>query len=332
MLNELVDSDGPDDSTTAWRHLRGLRHRAPGATSSSEERFEVFNTSLAQAEELLGAARTVGPASRPLLAFYGLSQAGRAVASAALSVGADDYELVGHGIACPRLREQLKAAPSLAEVVVRARSAGAFPVVAAALRSGFPTTDVALGDLWALLPDLAPHSLVGTGSARSLRVMLGFRGIDPALFVPEIPTTTYSIPELDEWMRLHYPTLDRWALEDEPAAVESESRRIAGVHLLPPAGRANESGGRPAGERYCGELRVFPRLGASVTASHPFMIWWALLFALSMLARYEPRYWAKTIDIAHSPDALPVELLLDRALDMVPALTLAAIRQVASSP
>ena len=50
-----------------------------------------------QSEELFKAAANVAPPSRPILLFYGLSQAGRAVAAAS-KTATTDWELQAHGI------------------------------------------------------------------------------------------------------------------------------------------------------------------------------------------------------------------------------------------
>jgi hypothetical protein len=61
---------------------------------------------------------------------------------------------------------------------------------------------------------------------------------------------------------------------------------------------------------------------------HPLLSWWALLFALSMLARYESASWIGHLDIDASPDAIKLRTALDLALDTCPQLVLAAIRAV----
>jgi hypothetical protein len=63
---------------------------------------------------------------------------------------------------------------------------------------------------------------------------------------------------------------------------------------------------------------------------HPLMAWWAVLYTLSMLARYQPAEWAAHINIDASRHATTVETLLKRALVIVPALIAEAIDQVAA--
>ena len=72
---------------------------------------------------------------------------------------------------------------------------------------------------------------------------------------------------------------------------------------------------------------IFPSIGGDQQALHPLLAWWAILFALSMLARYQPDTWTDYLDIDKSP-AVSVETLLDRALLTCPELLLHAIRSV----
>jgi hypothetical protein len=52
----------------------------------------------------------------------------------------------------------------------------------------------------------------------------------------------------------------------------------------------------------------------------PLLLWWALLFGLSLLARYQPAAWRAALDLDHSPCADPLATLLDEALVIVPDL------------
>jgi hypothetical protein len=72
---------------------------------------------------------------------------------------------------------------------------------------------------------------------------------------------------------------------------------------------------------------IFPSIGGDTRALHPLLAWWAILFALSMLARYQPETWTTYLDIDKSR-AVPAETLLDRALGTCPQLLLHAIRSV----
>lgn len=61
------------------------------------------------------------------------------------------------------------------------------------------------------------------------------------------------------------------------------------------------------------------------------MAWWAVLYTLSMLARYQPAGWAGHINVDGSRHAVAVERLLKRAISLVPALIAEAIDQVAGT-
>jgi hypothetical protein len=63
---------------------------------------------------------------------------------------------------------------------------------------------------------------------------------------------------------------------------------------------------------------------------HPLLVWWVVLYGLSMLARYEPAGWAAMIDIDSSDEAAAIENILDQAMDAIPALVLEAITSVSS--
>jgi hypothetical protein len=57
------------------------------------------------------------------------------------------------------------------------------------------------------------------------------------------------------------------------------------------------------------------------TSSQPrLVLWWVLLFGLSLIARYEPDAWATALDIQRSRLAVPLESVLELAENAVPQL------------
>ncbi len=74
---------------------------------------------------------------------------------------------------------------------------------------------------------------------------------------------------------------------------------------------------------------AYPSLDGTGRAQHPLMTWWALTYALSMLARYHPRVWAGKVSISASADAPAIEHLLSQALDSVPELVHRTVMQAA---
>jgi hypothetical protein len=67
---------------------------------------------------------------------------------------------------------------------------------------------------------------------------------------------------------------------------------------------------------------VTPAIGSMASGLHPFLALWAVLLALSSLARYEPATWSKMIDIDRSAEANAIEHLLEEAITSVPVAVL----------
>jgi hypothetical protein len=84
-----------DDATIRHRLRLARTDMEVNLRPSTGHRKRTFRAALQQFEELLGAAETVGSASRPLLLFYALSQAGRAITAAR---GSMPWELRRHGL------------------------------------------------------------------------------------------------------------------------------------------------------------------------------------------------------------------------------------------
>ncbi len=74
---------------------------------------------------------------------------------------------------------------------------------------------------------------------------------------------------------------------------------------------------------YHGTRLLLPRL--SVGLLSPLMLWWVLLFGLSMIARYDPELWVAALDVNDSPQAVPIEAALDEAMNALPLLILDAL-------
>ncbi len=55
------------------------------------------------------------------------------------------------------------------------------------------------------------------------------------------------------------------------------------------------------------------------------MTWWGLLYALSMVAHYEPAEWAGLLSVDDSELAVQREGVLEDALEVVPHLVLDAL-------
>ena len=114
----LADLASPSGEAV-WPYLRALRYEPPGGASGA--RAEVFGSALEQAQQLFAAA-SVDYASRPILVFYGLSQAGRAIAACATAGGMSDWQLKGHGIKVSNLDQKPGCLTSLLSTTGKAAS------------------------------------------------------------------------------------------------------------------------------------------------------------------------------------------------------------------
>jgi hypothetical protein len=336
-LNQNWADAGAPSRATVWRNIRAFRYQGAGRAKKGT-RKAVFTSALEQAEQLFDAADIVGYAARPILLFYGLSQAGRAIAAASTAADNNAYELAGHGIKVPTLGQR----PPLHELmVVDDVGGGSFIQLANLLRSGTLPDGAPLGQLWAIIPDLpGPHLDTGTTSylpwlryrnvGVSERVITGrISELPPRLksastakvaaFLAGYPTLAGYIsltslgdtgvpPRTDDTLGVFC----KWRVSENK---DEQDYEIIEDRLTQPY--------RGDSERF-----VFPALGGASRPLHPLLAWWALLFALSMLARYEPESWTSCMDRNTSANAVPLEAALDRALHTCPELISHAIQAV----
>lgn len=326
----------------SWSALRALRAAPPGQAVTADRR-RVFTAALDQAEQLFGAAALVGVATKPLLAFYGLSQAGRAIAAVHAT---GSWRLSGHGIKSGKAENGRRP---LADLTVESEKAGSFGRLVQVLESSTVPVPTRLGDLWPLLSETARHPLPGSGDDRSLVVsadVTGWATGIPTVRVLEIPDrfTEQVGPEppygggigadysaqakaLDRYLS-RYPTLsDRSAFtaDGQPIGLQPHGDGTCSVNFRWPIAALTkypspDALGASVGIRSRGCWRVYPTLDGGDRPVHPLLVWWAVLFRLSMLARYEPEEWAAVTDVNDSADAVPIEHLLDVAMAAVPEL------------
>lgn len=338
--------------------LRSLRSAPPGWAGREDERRAVFLASLEQSEQLLRTADRLGYATRPLNLFYGLSQAGRALMAAWSPPSAgihNGWKLQGHGIGfhkqdVPFADRALTGQPPRGKAAADLdRSLPSFIGLSRVLDSAPLAHPVKLIDLWAALPEAIGRPAPGDDSR------LGPINIEPPTIaaddaqtkVAAIQAWTHNWPlePLTEWARMehpefntklhmfllaNYPTLRPPATNamSQPWPVGWLGRRFSvvltwdlgqtldyqeAVWLLN-AQLAPYRDGRWAFPAFAGQ------------ALHPLMIWWAVLYSLSMFARYEPQRWVELLDVDSSPWATPLEHLLDAALAAVPEVITETLR------
>jgi hypothetical protein len=290
-----------------------------------------------------------------LLIFYGLSQAGRAIAAAASRIKTGDgWRLEGHGI---------RSAPDslrgpLSEIRVEANrsdSKGSFVRLSRLLDSqlwdrSFP---VMLNTLWDILPENRISPLWDSGKSRRTPLYVE----RPGLFEEPHPLATVTVAYFPPWVVDSLQALKDFSdyLSSFPDAKgyhsfhqesgEPDAAPVFDLHSdgwgelfinweLPPRAAASPSGSlayvRDVTRCYNGSSYFFPALGAADRSLHPLMAWWAVLHTLSMLARYQPAEWGTHINVDASPNAVQLEHILKEAISTLPNLIAEAIDQVAN--
>ena len=174
-MNPVLEGSFP----MAWRHLRSMRAKPPGAAGGNPERRATFTASLEQAQQLFAAAADADVMTKPLQLYYGLSQAGRVIAAAAPNVPdrqqgkpVQPWKLSGHGITIPAMQQSIEDCHgSVGLLPVADKGFGAFTQMAGILGcgslidkkpDGSPTARVTVGELWGTLPECIGFYLAGT--------------------------------------------------------------------------------------------------------------------------------------------------------------------------
>lgn len=350
----------------AWRAIRSMRHAPPGAAELNPDRAAVFRAALEQAQQQVEAAGTVGYESRPLNLFYGLSQAGRAIAAAA--VGLDPHYPAGvtptaneaqtpwglkrHGIEADTDKVTEASFPDMTMTAPRPdpgkgrTPSGSFARLAALLSPGCDVSSgVTMGQLWASVLEavrdepLTAHwpCVLTLGVSRQL----SGRAFKASLFAGVLQDARdRTEAEITQELAL-YPTLKGYQLLTEGRAPSwwndtTQAQPVARLDSLVWTESVRPPDGNPQGEiharttDYRGRRVVRPTYAPADTEPlHPLLTWWAILFALSMLCRYRPVVWSELIRVDTSEYASAIEHLLDVGLDAVPDLIERTIRWVA---
>ncbi|MFI6689185.1 YaaC family protein [Streptomyces sp. NPDC050485] len=333
----------------AWEWLRASRSEPPGRANSGSRR-KTYATALEQAWQMFQAAAAVGPATRPLHVFYGLSQAGRAIAAAAWELKGEDWRLDAHGIKTTGFDRDF---PDIEIRTDRAGTQGSFPRLSQLLGSPVWGPDpVRLEDVWDLLPVNIAYPLTERARLTPLTVFEHHVGHHdhPLLSVPvsDIPDRVIDAgtrEALAEFL-ISYPSVARHHSYvttrtsrgelDAPPAYErfEEGSGALRFNWTMPEGAATRAERREhlrAMTHEHGGLRYFlPVISPMAKELHPLMAWWAVLYTLSMLARYEPAQWSACTNVDLNAHAVPIERVLQLAIDHVPVLIRDAVAQVAS--
>lgn len=332
----------------AWSVIRATRSDPPGPTANGPDRLNTYVAALEQSEQLFRAAAQIGIASRPLPLFYGLSQAGRAVAAAANSLPANGWKLNGHGITAVNLHGEFR------QIAVHSARGTNTSFVKLSRVLDSPQLDekspAPLDEIWETLPELLRWPIRDPTLQRPALNVWAPQADAPhelaTAAVMNIPgwliTAEHPRAQFDEFMQA-YPTATGYTMVRKSAEPDAPPDLHGG-----PDGHAElqmhwEVPGQPGlksrtdREAYLDEKvltsyrtgqYLLPAVGATSRPLHPMLAWWAVLYTLSMLARYEPSQWASDIDVNSSRYAVPIERLLTEALSAVPDVIAQTIRQV----
>ncbi len=289
----------------------------------------MYSAALRQFEDLLTSSEAAGHAGRPVPLFYALSQAGRALVAAF----GDTPIVNGHGLGEHRSGD---ATVGLLDRRIRrvATKHGddAFGAVAAALGSPAFTGSASLGSIWTSTPgasDLLDHDL-DSSWCPPLLACLGVHDKRVGMSLYSTARRPRRSVDPKEISGSRYPRVpDAASIDDSWGFGHFENVKHVATASWDPAGNQVEDELRGRLSRTRGDLYDDALLLSSVNedsdAMHPLMSWWALLFALSIFARYHPTLWVSSLDPDRSRLAVPIQALLDVAPDAVAALVWEAV-------
>ncbi|RWW91387.1 MULTISPECIES: YaaC family protein [Paenarthrobacter] len=318
-----MESDSADES---WRRIRSLRSSPPVSMPLSRRRL--FSSALEQAQQQFEAASSVGYESRALNLYYGLSQAGRAIAAAMTPEGSGKTpEVSGHGLKVLHFQSMRSGDLWATGIRSEGNEDTSFGRLASLLRSESLRAPVTLGAIWHMLPEVYFDYPVGSfGEPRwADKPFMGQEAQDPNAFT--FQATQREIADDASELKLLYPDL-----------AEARLLRFGGssYSALEDGTRTDEAVFTYDGPSRLRQLRnskvLMPAVAPGAGALDPLLAWWVLLYSLSMITRYKPVLWTQVIDVNSSSLAVPMEAALGKALEAIPAhiyatLTGSALRE-----
>jgi hypothetical protein len=313
------------DSDLDRPRIQALRATPPGLAADRGARRRVFGAALGQWDALLGASALVVPTASPILLFYALSQAGRAVCAA--SISGQPWRAGGHGLKIGN------PGKPIGETIVSPDGGDdtSFAMFCRALQAAPLSETTTLGALWAANRQLESVDDLGGGYPPALGLNIigsGDPSIPPtrARLTGELAT---SLPgdrgdaTAELGRRLHdYPGAANGlvaTVQIGNAEIEVEWRDPNG-QPLPINQVAPGVGGRPNSGGF-----LKPQLNQAGNTLPDLALWWATLLTLSSLARYHPEQWGDVLNRDKATTAIPIEEALNVGREILPWLLLAAL-------
>lgn len=302
-----------------------------------------------QAQQFFTTSESAGYEIKPILLYYGLNQAVRALAAMGIKQK-QGWEFSSHGLTCKNIDQN----PGLAGLEVVDSGQGAFQALGDLVGSPTLPERVEFGDIWCSLPQGTHVPLVGSEdrwSAVHLHVTDAQSTDDTVAWsgrLSNLPKCLGGVSkkEVELLLREHYAVVGRLGFGlSNPDSVHGTSwdgisrrpivkiiradnrlpqrsfERALGVH----AALGYETGGREG-------FWYIPCLRGNEQALHTLMTWFAVLHTLSLLARYKPASWTTMLDIDKSPDAPGIEYVLDEAHSACITLIRGELAFLGSSP
>ncbi len=277
-----------------------------------------------------------GPETKPVLLYYGLNQAARALVAAATRPGRP-FEVSGHGIKVSNLDDIDHLADLRVVDAPRKNDKSSFLTLARSISSPALRKDGAtVGELWGTLPEACavPLSMrpkyevirVGTvASGKKAGRYTGSLVIRGRLRELNVDEGLSYAQRLDLLYRI-YPGLHSVQPRQAPGStrfgglISSKSGQYYTISdVVLPNGRIHtvddlyRRGHRLYRDSKGRSTIVLPAVCGNTRALDPIIGWWSVLFALSMLARYRPGAWSSMLDVDTSADAVSIEHLMRQA-------------------
>ena len=188
-----------------------------------------------------------------------------------------------------------------------------------------------LAALWASLPSLDVAPGLGDDLPRALLAAPNPSGWDAVRAEIRLPEALLPEDEREAALRarlVDYPgTHDFQVVQWTHVHIAHENRDEGIIYLNWLDAADAPAPIRSVATAYLGDLDFYlwPGVGANADVLSPLMTWWALLYGLSHLARYEPAAWSNMLNHDRSPLGVPIERGLRRARIFMPRLVLHAL-------